>query len=53
MTISNRANMKAFLIAFALTLGHGLADILVGLLRLATIIGLGITAAYYFGAFNP
>lgn len=45
--------MKAFLIAFALTLGHGLADVLVGVLRIAAIVGLGMAAAWYFGAFNP
>ena len=45
--------MKAFLAAFALTLGHGLADIFVGLLRLAAIVGLVLALAYYFGAFKP
>ena len=45
--------MKAFLLAFALTLGHGLADLIVGLLRLAVITGLSFAAAWYFGAFKP
>lgn len=48
--------MKAFRDAFARSLAWNLADLIVGLLRLAIVLGLiagGIYAAWRVGFFNP